>query len=51
VHVLAPYFHDETVPANERQLVQTLYGPLYQALKAISPYRPDAQRRAARGDQ
>jgi hypothetical protein len=48
VYVLDPYFDDEgTVPLAQRQLVQTLYEPLYRALKDIPPYRPDAQRRAA----
>jgi hypothetical protein len=48
VHVLDPYFdHDGAVPLAQRQLVQTLYEPLYLALKNIPPYRPDAQRRAA----
>ncbi|BBA99013.1 hypothetical protein RVR_5462 [Actinacidiphila reveromycinica] len=48
IHVLDPYFDDNgPVPLDQRQLVQTLYEPFYLALKAIPPYRPDAQRRAA----
>ncbi|GGZ14321.1 hypothetical protein GCM10010387_03030 [Streptomyces inusitatus] len=50
VHVLAPYFDDDgPIPPAQRQLVQTLYEPLYLALKTIPPHRPDAQRRSARG--
>ncbi|MEW2163470.1 signal recognition particle [Streptomyces sp. NPDC007084] len=48
VHVLDPYFDDDgPISLADRQLVQTLYEPLYLALKNIPPYRPDAQRRAA----
>ncbi|MFF5719873.1 signal recognition particle [Streptomyces buecherae] len=48
VHVLDPYFDDDgPIPLARRQLVQTLYEPLYLALKNIPPHRPDAQRRAA----
>ncbi|MFE2599610.1 signal recognition particle [Streptomyces sp. NPDC059396] len=50
VHVLDPYFDDHgTIPSAQRQLVQTLYEPFYQALKDIPPYRPDTQRRTAQG--
>ncbi|MEV1011545.1 hypothetical protein [Streptomyces sp. NPDC049881] len=48
VHVLAPYFDDDgPLPLDQRQLVQTLYEPLYLALKNIPTHRPDTPRRTA----
>ncbi|MEV1091611.1 signal recognition particle [Streptomyces microflavus] len=48
LHVLRPYMtDDESIPLRDRQLVSALYKPLYEALEALQPYRPDSDHRAA----
>ncbi|MGW2598898.1 pPIWI_RE_Z domain-containing protein [Streptomyces klenkii] len=50
LHVLTPYFNEDgPIPLADRQLVKTLYEPLYKALQNIPPYRPDTPQRLVRG--
>ncbi|WP_018547236.1 hypothetical protein [Streptomyces sp. LaPpAH-108] len=50
LHVLAPYFdEDGPHPLADRQLVRTLYEPIYQALRNIPPHQPDTLHRTFRG--